>query len=107
MVWAPSAGAGGLFGQLQAETGVAVRVCSKLCMGPWLDWANSQPPTSPTPAIMHVPFSRLRLNRAHWGLNCCRCISWGPDPEGVNGVFLGKDVPLQVRRVAHGVVCIS
>jgi hypothetical protein len=28
----------------------------------------------------------------------CRCISWGPDPDGVNGVFLGKDVPLQVRK---------
>jgi len=28
-----------------------------------------------------------------------RCISWGPDPEGVNGVFLGKDVPLQVNSL--------
>jgi hypothetical protein len=40
-----------------------------------------------------------------------RCISWGPDPEGVNGVFLGKDVPLQVgggcRPSAAALCCMS
>ena len=26
------------------------------------------------------------------------CISWGPDPDGVNGVFLGKDVPQEAGK---------
>jgi hypothetical protein len=25
------------------------------------------------------------------------CMGWGPDKDGVNGVFLRKDVPQQVR----------
>lgn len=25
------------------------------------------------------------------------CMGWGPDREGINGVWLRKDVPLQVR----------
>jgi hypothetical protein len=34
----------------------------------------------------------------------CRCISWGPDPDGVNGVFLGKDVPLQAGIMLEAVI---
>lgn len=33
-----------------------------------------------------------------------RCISWGPDPEGINGVFLGKDVPLQAGIMLEAVI---
>lgn len=52
------------------------------------------------PSLMRT--SKYQLShcvRIHTGQDdaAYRCISWGPDPEGVNGVFLGKDVPLQVR----------
>jgi 3-ketoacyl-CoA synthase len=33
-----------------------------------------------------------------------RCISWGPDEEGVNGVFLGKDVPQQAGKMLQAVI---
>lgn len=33
-----------------------------------------------------------------------RCISWGPDEDGVNGVFLGKDVPQQAGKMLEAVI---
>jgi hypothetical protein len=53
------------------------------------------------PALMRSSkYALSHCVRIHTGQDdaAYRCISWGPDPEGVNGVFLGKDVPLQVRR---------
>lgn len=44
--------------------------------------------------------------RVHTGQDdaAYRCISWGPDPEGINGVFLGKDVPLQAGIMLEAVI---
>lgn len=33
-----------------------------------------------------------------------RCISWGPDEDGVNGVFLGKDVPGEAGKMLQAVI---
>jgi hypothetical protein len=41
--------------------------------------------------------------RVHTGADddAYSCMGWGPDREGVNGVWLRKDVPLQVRALAR------
>jgi 3-ketoacyl-CoA synthase len=33
-----------------------------------------------------------------------RCINWGPDKDGINGVYLGKDVPQQAGKMLEAVV---
>lgn len=58
-----------------------------------------RPPLVDRCARVHVSVAVLSR-----GVLCCRCISWGPDPEGVNGVFLGKDVPLQAGIMLEAVI---
>jgi 3-ketoacyl-CoA synthase len=36
-----------------------------------------------------------------------RCISWGPDEEGINGVYLGKDVPVQAGQMLEQVIAAA
>ena len=45
--------------------------------------------------------------RVHTGQDdaAYRCISWGPDEEGYNGVYLGKDVPVQAGKVRADCAC--
>lgn len=40
--------------------------------------------------------------RVHTGADddAYSCMGWGPDRDGINGVWLRKDVPLQVSRGA-------
>jgi hypothetical protein len=33
-----------------------------------------------------------------------RCIAWGPDEAGINGVYLGKDVPVQAGKMLEAVI---
>ncbi|KIY93827.1 3-ketoacyl-CoA synthase 5 [Monoraphidium neglectum] len=33
-----------------------------------------------------------------------KCISWGPDEDGINGVFLGKDVPVEAGKMLQAVI---
>ena len=33
-----------------------------------------------------------------------RCINWGPDADGINGVYLGKDVPQQAGKMLEAVI---
>ncbi|KAI8470967.1 MAG: FAE1/Type III polyketide synthase-like protein-domain-containing protein [Monoraphidium minutum] len=33
-----------------------------------------------------------------------KCISWGPDEDGVNGVFLGKDVPQEAGKMLQAIM---
>ena len=44
--------------------------------------------------------------RVHTGQDdtAYNCISWGPDPDGVNGVYLGKDVPQEAGRMLQAVI---
>lgn len=55
------------------------------------------------PASIHAMFGcRYQLMhtvRVHTGADddAYSCMGWGPDKEGINGVWLRKDVPLQVR----------
>jgi 3-ketoacyl-CoA synthase len=32
------------------------------------------------------------------------CISWGPDEDGINGVYLGKDVPQEAGKMLQAVI---
>lgn len=45
-------------------------------------------------------YELLHNARAHTGQDddAYRCMGWGPDRDGVNGVWLRKDVPLQAAR---------
>lgn len=45
-------------------------------------------------------YELLHNVRVHTGQNDAsyNCMGWGPDKEGVNGVFLRKDVPLQAAK---------
>ncbi|KAI8468058.1 MAG: FAE1/Type III polyketide synthase-like protein-domain-containing protein [Monoraphidium minutum] len=44
--------------------------------------------------------------RVHTGQDdtAYKCISWGPDEEGFNGVYLGKDVPVQAGKMLEAVI---
>ncbi|KIY96628.1 3-ketoacyl-CoA synthase 6 [Monoraphidium neglectum] len=41
--------------------------------------------------------------RVHTGQDDA-CISWGPDEDGINGVFLGKDVPVEAGKMLQAVI---
>jgi hypothetical protein len=43
-----------------------------------------------------------RLGQCWYGPD--RCISWGPDEDGINGVFLGKDVPVEAGKMLQAVI---
>ncbi|GBF90650.1 hypothetical protein Rsub_03222 [Raphidocelis subcapitata] len=44
--------------------------------------------------------------RVHTGQDdsAYKCISWGPDEEGINGVYLSKDVPIQAGAMLERVI---
>ncbi|GBF88512.1 hypothetical protein Rsub_01227 [Raphidocelis subcapitata] len=48
-----------------------------------------RPPTHPPPTSYPPPN---------------RCISWGPDDDGINGVYLGKDVPQEAGKMLQAVI---
>jgi hypothetical protein len=56
--------------------------------------------------LLRVPcrYQLMHTVRVHTGADddAYGCMGWGPDREGVNGVWLRKDVPLQV-----GIECCS
>ena len=43
-------------------------------------------------------YQLLHTVRVHTGADddAYSCMGWGPDQEGINGVWLHKDIPLQV-----------
>ncbi|GBF90415.1 hypothetical protein Rsub_03411 [Raphidocelis subcapitata] len=47
--------------------------------------------------------------RVHTGQDdaAYRCISWGPDEEGINGVYLSKDVPIQAGKMLQAVIAAA
>lgn len=51
-------------------------------------------------------YQLLHNVRVHTGQDdaAYNCISWGPDPEGINGVYLGKDVPQQAGIMLEAVI---
>ena len=55
----------------------------------------------------HAKYALEQCVRVHTGQedDAYRTISWGPDSKGINGVYLGKDVPVQVRGVVV-VLCV-
>lgn len=54
----------------------------------------------------HAKYQLDHSVRVHTGQDdeSYNCIAWGPDPEGINGVYLGKDVPVQAGIMLEAVI---
>jgi 3-ketoacyl-CoA synthase len=63
------------------------------------------PPRPPPRRLRPAPHHRLACLPADPKPR--RTISWGPDEEGINGVYLGKDVPLQAGKMLERVIAAA
>jgi len=56
--------------------------------------------------VKRSKYQLMHSVRVHTGQDdtAYNCISWGPDQDGINGVYLGKDVPVQAGIMLEAVI---